>query len=260
MSAPSLCIHLPRDLEAPGGPAARLRAALRAVRPGEPQLAALAVAFLWKLCAFLALNARPDALGRLPSEDRVLFESDFPADFGEVVPLFEQAGLLVPDDGGWACPLFQQHNGHLTGKRGSLDPSMGGQMKAFWGPVKKLLQAGPEQLPLWVSDRFVAEDGVGFSGDQVRGIQALVIALDGVTDRAVPRDVQHAADWPVDTVRTAAGVLSLKPLEHLLYAVADLKKLGLLTHPAVPRTTELCLPRFASLLELVERARAERKR
>jgi len=262
MAAPhSVSISLPRDLsDAPGGPVKRLAVVLRAEAPATSSVDLLAVAWVWKTCAFLAMNVRPDALGRLPGEDRLLFESEFPADFGEVVPLMVRSGLLVADDGGWVCPLFTAHNEHLTGRRGKLDPRMGGVMKDYWRRVGLVMDAGPEQLGLLPADHFCTPDNVPFSSDRVQGIQALLIALDSVTDRSVPRNLSYAPDWPVDTVRAAALVLALKPLSFLLDMVADLRRLDLIGHPVVPRTTELCLSRFEALMALVLRVRADRDR
>jgi hypothetical protein len=94
--------------------------------------------------------------------------------------------------------------------------------------------------------------------ETIRAVRVVIVALDNATGRTVRRKADHAADWPRDLVRAAVEVMKRHTLIEAVAAVRDLKRLGLMESPAIPRTTEAILVRFDAVVTAVESARKTR--
>jgi hypothetical protein len=96
---------------------AGLRASAQAGAHGQIELAANFL-FLRLFVALGYLARSTNVPGLLTGAGAQQLEAGMEGFFGEgagPVELLERSGLLVRHDGGWHCPLFAHHNGHLAG-------------------------------------------------------------------------------------------------------------------------------------------------
>lgn len=210
-----------------------------------------AIAAVWHLFSHLANSAQAGRLGELPARDHDLLRAEL-ADRAEFDGLVE-AGWLVDCGGTLGCPQFVAHNRHLD--PGHKDTARrGGDLKSLNGKLRRAEERGMAQLALLPRDTWTVGDGADarlLTAEEIRQVTLLIVGLDGVLGRR--ERASHEADWPNDLVRAAWTVLQATPPALAMKVVREITRLGFDQSPLVPRTTELALPRFGALLEMVRR-------
>lgn len=238
-------IHVPRDFR------------------GLPVMDRLAACFdgaelrvFWTVFEFLALNVRPGEVGVVQPGDAGplgarLDRCGVPRPASGWLEPLQAAELLVPrGGGGWETPLFARHNRHLDPLLGESIQKKGARVRNFNRHVNEA-QAPAMQMGLLPEAVFRLADGRLLTAEEIARVRRVVGALDGFTDRTTLRDPQRAADWPGDLVR-AAWALAEAPGEQVVCETLERAlDLGLVNHPAVPKTTEVLVQEFPALRELL---------
>lgn len=211
-----------------------------------------AIAAVWHLFAHLANSVRAGQVGLLATGDREILVAELQAK-AELAAL-EEAGFLVPTEGGSHCELFARHNRHLDPGNRSRE-SKGGAIRSFNYVLKRAEAGAVAQMSLLPPHLFEV-DGRVLNSTEIAQVRMLVCALDGVTGRA--DRASHEGDWPNDLIASAWRVVAKHGQERAIQLCRELVRLGFdvgsgRANPAIPSTTELALPRFDQLVELVRR-------
>lgn len=211
-----------------------------------------ALATVWHLFAHLAHSAQVGAVGFIPDRDVDLLRAEF-ADKAEWVALQESGWVTRTGDGGWLCERFARLNQHLDPAHRTM-AARGGVMNRFDQKLKKTEANSLSQLTLLPAECFRVE-GRALSSEEIQRVQMLVVAMDGVTNRADRKS--HEGDWPSDLVAHAHAVLGKYGPGVAMNVCRELVRLGFdaagrRANPAVPSTTELCLRRFDQLVALLK--------
>lgn len=210
-----------------------------------------AVATVWHLFSHLANSAQAGAVGFIPDRDVDLLLAEF-ADKAEWEAL-KESGWVRKSDGGWLCERFARLNQHLDPAHRTT-AAKGGVMKRFDQKLKKTEANSLSQLALLPAECFRV-DGRALSSEEIQRVQMLVVAMDGVTNRADRKS--HEGDWPADLVANAHAVVAKYGPGAAMNVCRELVRLGFdaaggRANPAVPSTTELCLRRFDQLVALLK--------
>lgn len=211
-----------------------------------------AVVVVFRLFHFLANSVRPGSVGFVAEADLELLAGEFEPDRAlladaAVVRLLRETGWLEDTDGGLVCDEFRRHNG-------ALDPAWrpreqrGGVGKAFARTVRDAKE-GAGQMVLLPPETWRLEEGRLLTSEEIEQVTVLVRTLDGILNRQSRQ--MHEGDWPPSLVRLAWAALEKTTLAGCLDVARHLALEGLVSLPVCPRTTELALQRWDTVVTLV---------
>lgn len=234
-------IIIPVDMESRGA----FRQLERAL--GKPGAAAL-VFFLFRELAYAAENA---PVGVLRDDQAPLFADAVKEWAPDALTLLSgPVGLLsrAPDNSGWLCPLFAQHNRHFSPDHISLH-KLGGLARGVKAAAQRLELEGQQQSLLLDPALFRTPEGNPFTPDETRKVMMLIRLFDNYLGRRERRQAEFTPGLVLDAWRVLHRHSEACVQQVCLWFH---RRRDSLTHPGLPRTTEQVLADFAHYASLVE--------
>lgn len=192
--------------------------------------------------------------GQLSLSDRPILISEIASsgENGEFVlqQLVGTAKLLVQNDDGFFCPMFERYNKPGTNTRMQ---SMGGKQVAFDKRVKKVeaaLMGDALKIPAAI---LIDATGAPLDGVRVKRLQNLIVRC----DLALSKQIHAAKDYTAELVQNALPIIDslsddqISAINKLVIKHRATEQFS--GHPAlIGLTTEKLLPRFSEMKQTLE--------